>query len=57
MAEGRIETFEDSDATRVWRRGGKAVSQNVVADPDQDDADPGDGDTTDSDTTDNTDGS
>lgn len=55
VTEHKIETFEDADASRVWRRGGTAASQNAMNDPDQD-ADPqGDNDTTDADTTDTTD--
>ena len=55
MSERKIETFEDADASRVWRRGGSAVGQSALNDPDQD-ADPqGDNDSTDADTTDSTD--
>ena len=55
MSERKIETFDDTDASRVWRRGGSAVGQNALNDPDQD-ADPqGDNDSTDADTTDSTD--
>ena len=54
MTDRKLETFEDADATRVWRRGGNAVPQNALNDPDQD-ADPqGDNDTADADTTDST---